>query len=211
MKDFILAVVIFGVIYFVSENLRKQEKNTPLFNKETFEKRKAQVMGNVNVQETTPKHTETSPISFNKETVYVRALGDVDSGDLDYASNVIQEFFGYNVEFLPSISITESMFDNGQMESTSTLVSIKEDRKIVNIVDREIYQDGKLLRGIASGDKKTVVVRGEKRFMNETIIHEFGHTFGLDHCSDLTCIMAVDNDEFDSGNFCNECKRKMGK
>jgi archaemetzincin len=211
MKELIFAVVVLGLIYLGTEKIREEKNKNLFFTKETFERRKAQVMGNSNDKETTPKHTETSTVSFDKETVYVRALGDVDSGDLDYAANVIQNFFGYNVIFLPSISITESMIENGYMESTNALVSIKEDRKVINIVDRELYQDGKLLRGIASGDEKTIIVRGEKSFMNETIVHEIGHTFGLDHCSDLTCVMALNNDDFDSGDFCNECKRKMNK
>jgi predicted Zn-dependent protease len=54
------------------------------------------------------------------------------------------------------------------------------------------------------------IVRGEKSFLKETIIHELGHTLGLRHCNDLTCIMAVDNDGFDSGTFCDKCSRQIG-
>jgi predicted Zn-dependent protease len=62
------------------------------------------------------------------------------------------------------------------------------------------------LRGLSFLNGNVAIIRGDKSFLEETTIHEIGHLFGLDHCSDITCIMALNNDEFDSGHFCNSCR-----
>jgi predicted Zn-dependent protease len=67
------------------------------------------------------------------------------------------------------------------------------------------------LRGYTTLYGKSIFVRSNRSFLKETIIHEIGHTLGLDHCDDLTCIMAINNDTYDSGDFCNKCKSKINK
>ena len=81
--------------------------------------------------------------------------------------------------------------------------------KVLYIVDKKLWASGDYLRGYALQNGGTIIVRGDKSFLRETIIHEIGHTLGLGHCSDMSCIMAVNNDEYDSGNFCNKCKNQL--
>lgn len=157
------------------------------------------------------RQVSEKPTSKRNQTVYVRALGNVDDGDLEFASNVIENFYGYNVEIISSVDIENGMLNTlGELHSVNTCASLHDDIKTIYITDKLLYDENNvLLRGVASGNELTVVVRGEKRFMQETIIHELGHTFGLPHCSDRTCIMATHNDDYDSGDFCNNCKSKI--
>ncbi len=171
------------------------------------------VMENVDSPITTQR---TNNVIYKKskldysQTVYVRALGDVDSYDLEYAADVIVNFYGYNVEIYSQVEIENGMttFD-GNIHSVRAFNYLPHNYKTVYVTDKLIYTENNvLLRGVAS-NLNTVIVRGNRSFMKETIIHEIGHTLGLRHCDDLTCIMAIHNDEYDSGDFCDVCKTKI--
>ncbi|MFN5460993.1 MAG: matrixin family metalloprotease [Bacteroidota bacterium] len=140
----------------------------------------------------------------------IRALGDVDDDDLEYASQVVKDFYGYNINFESPTAITPSILtDNGDLDMLKSCINLQNTSKTLYVTDTKIYDGEELLRGVTSGDNKTIIVRGEKRFMKETIIHEIGHSLGLDHCPDKTCVMAIDNDLEDSGDFCDICKKKV--
>ena len=62
------------------------------------------------------------------------------------------------------------------------------------------------VRGVSSIMNKLIVVQTDK-FMDKTIIHEVGHTYGLGHCSNLTCVMGIYNDSYDTGKFCENCRK----
>lgn len=57
-------------------------------------------------------------------------------------------------------------------------------------------------------DKQLLVERALKE-----AVHELGHTFGIGHCSDGTCIMHFSNSLFDTdykkNRFCNNCRPKL--
>ena len=150
--------------------------------------------------------------SFQTEEVIIKPLGNVDNDDIVDAINIIQEFYGYSCVVGSYEPITEDMYINGTnqiLDGDVCLNKFFSPKKVVYIVDKKLWAKGDYLRGYAARNGGTVIVRGEKSFLRETIIHELGHTLGLGHCDDLSCIMAVNNDEYDSGTFCKKCKRQL--
>lgn len=189
MKSLIQFSFILFVIYFV-------------YNKDEIQKK-----SNVSIQEN-PHQVEKTE---NKDYIIIRKLGNVEDSDITYAINVIKDFYGYNCVVKSGFDITNEMKINGTddiLNAEKILSEVGYQNKTLFIVDKRIWHNGQLLRGFT--DKSTVVVRGEKSFLRETIIHELGHTLGLTHCGDKTCIMALNNDEYDSGTFCKKCSRQIG-
>ena len=51
-------------------------------------------------------------------------------------------------------------------------------------------------------------------YFNRLMLHELGHAFGLNHCSDKNCIMvdAKGKNQFGhTPSFCSRCKEFLGK
>jgi predicted Zn-dependent protease len=140
----------------------------------------------------------------------IRALGDVERSDLEDALRILENFYGYRCKIESRVEISSEMRIDGTDEiinSHEALKALKEYEKTIFIVDKRLWSSGTYYRGYTNGT--TVIVRGDKSIMKETLLHEIGHTLGLGHCDNLSCIMAVNNDQWETGNFCEKCKRQL--
>lgn len=185
-----LAVVVFLIHYFSTHN----DDNGSSLN------------SNIGVnQSETSKKVKSNGIDF-----YIRPLGDVDRSDLTDAVRVLNDFYGYNCKIESGVELNENMKIDGTDEIINVkyaLDNLERHKKTVFVVDKRLWWANKEYRGYTNGS--TVIIRGDKKILRETLIHEIGHTLGLGHCSDLTCVMAVDNDKYDSGTFCKKCRKEI--
>lgn len=162
----------------------------------------------------TPINNDQKYYNPNK-TVIIRGLGYVDKSDLEYASKVVKEFYGYNCVIEYNIVIPNEIYSNSSqssIEGHEAMVKFKnQSSKTIFITNKGLYKGTLELRGYTTTYGNTVIVKNDKTFMKETLIHELGHTLGLYHCDNLTCVMAIYNDKYDSGDFCNKCKNFLNK
>jgi archaemetzincin len=174
------------------------------------EKSKTENLKNENNSLNTERQPEHNSI-FPFRHYYIRGLGEIPEEDLASAQEIIENFFGYECTPLTDIPIPESCFDeNGiALEAEKSLQNLRSEENTIYLTTENLYNDGQRLRGFTHLNGKTIIVSSVKSFMQETLIHEIGHTLGLDHCSDLRCIMAINNDEQDSGDFCYKCKTEL--
>ncbi len=143
--------------------------------------------------------------------VYICQLGDVDQADLLYAKKVVEEVFNYNCkistlksEFTPDMFISgTSAILNGEIALKAIHNPARKDIHIY-LTEKRIWHY-KEMRGITFLGGKTILAVANQEYLKETIIHEIGHTFGLRHCTDLTCVMASNNDQYDKMTFCSIC------
>lgn len=217
MKNLIKFVILLIVFVGFIDHLKKKQsrigndvfvsdtKESPIKEEQKVTVKKEKIVTNID---------KVSKPTIKNGQIIIKPLGNIDDGDLEYASKVINDFYEWEVIFDSKKEIKPSMLNNnGDLLTTRTFEELirESDDRIIYITDKLLYDhNGTKLRGAAFSDN-IVVVRGDKSFMKETIIHEVGHLLGLNHCNDLTCVMAINNDDYDSGDFCNKCKLKINK
>ena len=163
-------------------------------------------------QEDESKKVETTKKYYNpNQTIIIRGLGNMDNSDLEYASSLVTEFYGYNCVIMDNVTVPESMYmREGVIDAHEAMVEFSNiNTRTIFLTPENLYVNDMELRGYTTTYGNAVVINYDKDYLRETLIHELGHTLGLLHCDDLTCVMAINNDAYDSGDFCEKCKNKL--
>jgi hypothetical protein len=156
-----------------------------------------------------------------RRTFKIICLGDVNVNEFQDTINEVVNKLRYNniiinLEYEGKIESIEEFFINDEnglpsdiIDNQKFLQTYSEYTSVIFLTDKKLFDSNlrDYVRGYSTGIN--VITRVGNGFIKETLIHELGHIFGLKHCNDLSCIMAVNNDEYDSGNFCKKCKRDL--
>ncbi len=197
MKSFVNFLIFLFLFLALIDFLNKEKK-----------KKQKPIEIVVEKENTGVKHNEIQKTTEDKNIVILKNLGEIDDGDIEMASEIIKEF-GLNPVIEPGISVPNSIVVDDYIDARKFILFSDDQIKTIYLTEWELREDSLDLRGYTTLWGKSVVMRSKRDFLEETIKHELGHTFGLEHCSDRTCIMAINNDEWESGDFCDECKKMI--
>jgi hypothetical protein len=197
--DLFIVVAGFALLVGISKDLSKKDKKSV----------KHIVHHSVSTNQVETK--EVNPVNEeHTETIIIKGLGDVDQDDKLYASNVIKNFYGYNCIIEDNIDFPSNLhFIGSVIDAEKSIYEFNDDVKTIYLTNNRLREGDLELRGYTTIYGKSILVKSDKRIMKETILHEIGHTLGLEHCDNLSCIMATSNDEYETGKFCKSCKSKI--
>jgi hypothetical protein len=154
-------------------------------------------------------HNQTTRIYPTKTFVKIVGINNVSKETLEEASMIIYNYFGYSTFVGENIILPINYYLDG-LNTIDGNAFLKEYHSNTNndltvyITDKEINSRKINARGVSYiGGNLMLLQQGT--YMRETLIHEMGHIFGLNHCDNLKCVMAIYNDEFDEGKFCDKC------
>lgn len=151
--------------------------------------------------------------SVSKQPWVIRGLGKYNDHDVERAQRIIQQHLRVGARIAPAQAPTESCYQsNGKfLEASTCLDQMRMSGERTIYITRQKIQDGETaLRGFTRMHGHVVVVKSNAHFRH-TILHEIGHTYGLAHCTDKRCLMAIHNDSEETGRFCNRCIKLLPK
>lgn len=165
------------------------------------------------------------------ETVYVYIYNGFSEKITDDAIAELKKYYP-RVQKASAINLPEwAQYKlKGCYTGSSILNQLRRTRKtdvLIGFTDKDICYNnhGKehfRCMGISRTDKGLSVVTTSRfktkantqLYFNRLMLHELGHAFGLNHCSDKNCIMVDANGKNQFGHtpsFCSTCKEFLGK
>ena len=168
--------------------------------------------------------------------IYLLPIKEVNTKYFDQISKVLKKVFNIPCRISSPTEKPEYAYNSKRNQYNASLIlnevysnAPKDDSKILGITDLDLYTRGlNFVFGQAQLGGKCAIIstfRLNPKFNNteknepllkrtiKEAIHELGHTFGLDHCSNKRCVMSFSNDleraDYKSLEFCQKCLAKL--
>lgn len=183
-------------------------------------------------------------MAISKKKIHITPIGNMDMEVLEELSKNIREIIDVDVMILPPIEEPEHAYNpsRNQFHSTEILSKLrksvfqesrgKEDVfRVLGVADLDLYVPGlNFLFGEADLLGRAAIIslkrlrqefyslRPDKKLFLERVIkeavHQLGHTLGLGHCINRSCVMHFSNKIEDTDrkekDFCQRCQQHIG-
>jgi len=164
-------------------------------------------------------------------------IGEVEKSALETLRQPLMEAFSQRTWLGDDVELTKGSWNQrrGQYLASVLLAELPSpsaDDRVLGVVDVDIFAPGlNFVFGEADIVGRRALIsltrlrqefyglpRDENLFHKRALkeaVHELGHTYGLKHCHNSTCVMHFSNSLHDTDlkgwNFCPICQRKIGK
>ena len=163
-------------------------------------------------------------------------VGNTDEAILEALRQPLEEVFGQGTRIGDSIALPRESWNQHRGQHLASLLltglplPTHSGDRVLGAVDADIFAPGlNFVFGEAEiGERRALISlqrlrqefyglpQDENLFRERALkeaVHELGHTYGLGHCTDFTCVMHFSNSLRDTDlkgwNFCHNCRKKV--
>lgn len=174
---------------------------------------------------------------LSEQKIYLSFI-NIEQIDHISVSQEISQIFGKQTEIIPTFANVEFAYIQQRQQYLADKILFegikfvpKNAQVLVFVVDKDIFTEGfNFIFGQSLGKVCVVSInrflpcseidtQDEKKLVHDrtvkTIVHEIGHSFGLYHCKNPSCVMFFSNwvGETDRKTkfFCSNCRNKLNK
>lgn len=145
----------------------------------------------------------TTSMGTYDDVVYIHGLGNVSQDKLENSKKIIEDYYGISCVVLENVPIENGFYlgNTGMLDVDVLFKTFDNKIKTIYVTDERLYdsQSNIEVRGMTLFFGKTMLVTTET--LKTALIHEYGHTLGLDHCHNEGCVMTEGFNE----ELCSEC------
>lgn len=170
--------------------------------------------------------------------IYLQPFGEINRQFLEDLGKTLQEVYGFPYRIVPALELPINAYSRKrrQWHATTILkralnINIPQDaEKVLGVTEVDLFEENlNFVFGVADPYHGTTIISlcrlkpeyymlppNEKLFQQRAVkeaIHELGHTYGLEHCSNPGCIMYFSNTLSDTDRkgpgFCKACSKKL--
>jgi len=169
--------------------------------------------------------------------ITLKPVGNVDNRIMEELREKLSQIFGCPVEIKSGIDSLEHAYDSRRRQYFSLLLlnnikakGIAKDERVLGIADVDLYvPELNFVFGEADVNHRAAIISlcrlrqeyyglppDEALFLERALkeaVHELGHTFGLEHCSNARCVMHFSNSlpdtDWKEAAFCSRCHPKL--
>jgi len=142
------------------------------------------------------------------DVVYIKGLGDFNQSDLVKAENILEEYYNIQCTIDGSIDLNNEFYNSNGLKCEKTIDHLKiSDKKVFYITNEKLTLNKKYpsIRGCSIFNGTTAIV--STKTLKRTLIHEYAHLSGLDHCTTENCALTKGNGD----ELCSKCESKIKK
>lgn len=194
LKDVVFVAIVMIVIGGVYEYLEKNNWNySTIITGDLLEQRPI---------ETTSMNTYDDL----GKVVYIKGLGDFSESDLLNAEGIIESYYHVDCTIDGSTDLDQEFYNSNGIKGHEALDHLRiSGKKVIYVTNEELTstEGNKRIKGCSRINGSTVIVR--TKTLKRTLIHEYAHTLGLEHCTNHGCALSKGDGE----ELCSECKNKI--
>jgi archaemetzincin len=171
--------------------------------------------------------------------ITLQPIGNVENSVITALKEQLARIFGCPVHIASPLEAPEFTYDTDRAQYRASLLidvmvrkEIEKGEKLLGVTEKDLYSQGlNFVFGEASPSQGAAIIslcRLRQEFsgefpddelflerMSKEAVHELGHLFGLDHCSNSKCVMHFSNCLADTDikgiPFCSNCQPKLIK
>jgi predicted Zn-dependent protease len=142
--------------------------------------------------------------------VCIKGLGDFNQSDLVKAENILEGYYNIQCTIDGSIDLNNEFYNSNGLKCSEALDHLEISGKKVFYITNEkltLNEEYPHVRGCAAGNGTTAIVSTQT--LKRTLIHEYAHLSGLDHCTTDNCALEITKGNGDE--LCSKCESKIKK